>query len=157
MVEEEIQFPEIPVLVVHDTVISDVLGETEVTRYKDSAIFITNYFLTRQAVIGITSEKSGITTTQVFRELEKDFEKSNTFKMIKDWIDEEPLTEKLPLSMRSSIYVLPHFLGRRNEARTGRRVILVCNDENINEKLIVFYKDSPWQVKIGRASCRERV
>jgi hypothetical protein len=141
-------FPEIPVFVIHDTVISDILGGKESTKYRDSASFITNYFLIRQAVIGMDSGKSGITTTQVFEEFKKTFQESNTFRMIQDWIDEETFTENLDtVNIRSSVYVLCHFIARRNLARTGRRVILVCNDEKIGEKLLTFYKNSGFDFK----------
>ena len=141
-------FSDLPVLVIHDTVISDILGEDEVTKYKDSAVFITNYFLMRQAFIGMDSGKSGVTTPQVFRAFENlTNDKTNTLQAIKDWIDETTFTENLSLNERTSIYVYSHFISRRHIARSGKRVILVCNDDQINEKLIAFYKESPWQIK----------
>lgn len=144
----EKDFPDLPILVIHDTVISDILGEVEITSYKDSAIFITNYFLMRQALIGMDSGKSGIATTQVLEIFEKLSEdKTNTLQAIKDWIEETTFTEKLPLNEKTSTYVYSHFISRRHSSRTGKRVILVCNDDSIDEKLISFYKESPWQVK----------
>lgn len=143
MVSEK-DFPELPILVIHDTVISDVLGEKKTTPYKESAIFITNYFLIRQALIGMDSEKSGITTSRVFKAFEPLLKDKNTFEVIKDWIDETTFTESLNLNEKSSVYIYSHFIARRFLMRTGRRVILICNDDNVIEKLIKFYNDSAY-------------
>lgn len=136
-------FPELPLFVIHDTVISDVLGEKEGTKYKDSALFITDYFLMRQALIGMDSEKIGITTSQVFDAFESLLKDKNTFQAIKDWIDETTFTEDLPeQNEKSSVYIYSHFIAKRYAMRTGRRVIMICNDDKIMEKLIKFYKES---------------
>lgn len=93
------------------------------------------------------SGKSGITAVQVFKAFEKILGKTNTLQAIKDWIDETTFTESLDLNEKSLVYVYAHFIARRNVWKTGRRVILVCNDDNINNKLLTFYKSSGWHFK----------
>lgn len=147
--EEGQSFPELPILVIHDSILSDILGGKEVTEYKESAIFIEDYFLIRQALLGMDSGKSGITTTQVFKEFEKFIgEKTNTLQAIKDWVDKTSFGAELEhLGVRTSVYVYSHFTARRNVLRIGQRVILICNDKDIEKKLLFFYNQSGWNFR----------
>lgn len=137
-------FTELPIIVVHDTVITDLFATEHVSGYVDSATFVQDYLLIRQAMSN-GDKKTAITTPQVVGVLRKRFAeivsakpgdaKFELLTSLMGWVEIDRFTEALAdLDERGSVYILAHQWGMK---RAGS-VILLVNDNDMKEKIITY-------------------
>lgn len=132
---------DLPLIIVHDTILNDIYGEKNITKYSESAIFIQDYFLTRQASMGLEHEEKFCATTQQVIDSLTANEKFNTWTAVKGWMHIDEFTARVNMDPRTSVYVTAHHRG------IGKSIILAANDANISEKILRVFKNIGISVK----------